>query len=249
VPDDKPVADVSEGKLSPVAPVAPATTDMVKPVANEKMASDPNNVLAIARAQESAAKVMEQDLDSLKDSLLKDQPVGGSHPLIHLPDTQAGGAGRTDAEGMAAASGRLDKLLGNGLHPGDAPVTLPGGALFEFASSDLRPAAIEQLRKLGLLIKKSPNVTFSIEGYTDSFGDAAYNEQLSQARADSVRTWLVQNMDVDPAHIQATGYGATNFLVTPKPVDMHSQSSIEQEKLWEQSNRRVEIRFKFPKPR
>jgi hypothetical protein len=43
------------------------------------------------------------------------------------------------------------------------------------------------------------------------------------------------------------GYGATNFLVKPQPVDMHSQTSIDQEKLLEQGNRRVEIRFKFPK--
>src|SRR5208283_1146194 len=144
-------------------------------------------------------------------------------------------------------SGRLDRLLGHGLHSGDAPVTLPGGALFEFASADLRPAAIEQLRKLGMVIKQNPNVTFSIEGYTDSFGDTAYNEQLSKDRADAVRSWLVQNMDVDPGHIQTMGYGATNFLVRPQLVDMHSQASIEREKLLEQPNRRVEIRFKFPK--
>ena len=119
--------------------------------------------------------------------------------------------------------------------------------MFEFASSDLRPASVDQLRKLGLLIKQNPNVTFSIDGYTDSFGDAAYNQQLSQDRADAVRTWLIQNMDVGPSHIQATGYGATGFLVRPRPVDMRSQASIDREKLLEQSNRRVEIRFKFPK--
>ncbi len=97
-----------------------------------------------------------------------------------------------------------------------------------------------------MLIKKNPKVTFTIEGYTDSFGDAAYNLQLSQARADAVRSWLIQNMDVNPSNIKAIGYGATRFLVTPKPVDMRSQPSIEQEKLLEQSNRRVEIKFKFP---
>jgi len=244
LPAERPTADVSEGKM---APAAPTTADLVKPIANDKPAAESNEAQAIARVQDSARMLLEQDLNSIKDSILKDQPANVSHSLIKLPNTQSGDAALADVQGMSAASGRLDKLLGNGLHSGDAPVSLPGGALFEFDSSDVRTEAIEQLHKLGMLIRRNPNVTFSIEGYTDSFGDAAYNIQLSQARADAVRNWLIQNMDVDPGHIQAAGYGATRFLVTPKPVDMRSQVSIDQEKLLEQRNRRVEIRFKFPK--
>ncbi len=245
LPDENPLADVTEGKM---APAVPLTQDVVKPIASEKPAAQPDEAQEIARAQDSAKMVMEQDLDGLRDSLLKDQPANAPHSSIVLPDAQLAGTSRNDAAAMAAASGRLDKLLGRGLRPGTAPVTLPGGALFEFDSSDVRGAATDQLRLLGMLIKRNPNVTFSIEGYTDSFGDASYNQQLSQARADAVRNWLIENMDVDPSHIQAYGYGASNFLVAPKPVDMRSQSSVDQEKLLEQSNRRVEIRFKFPKP-
>ena len=241
IPDERPSAEPAEGRMAPVAP-----SEIVKPVANDKPVVAPSDFQTLTRAQDSAAKVMEQELSSLKDSILKDQPAN-VHPLIKIPDASGAGGAGDDSAAMARASGRLDALLGHGLHAGDAPVTMPGGAMFEFASSDLRAAAIEQLRKLGMLIKKNPEVTFSIEGYTDSFGDAAYNQQLSQQRADAVRTWLIQNMDIDPAHIQATGYGATKFLVAPHPVDMHLQSSIDQEKLYEQSNRRVEIKFKFPK--
>ncbi len=243
LPDEKPMADVTEGRMTPGVP---APVDVVKPIANEKPAVQSNEAQEIARVQDNAKIAMDEDLDSLRDSLIRDQPKNAGRSSIAIP-SDAAAAAHSDAAGMAAASGRLDKLLGRGLHAGDAPVTMPGGALFEFDSSEVRTAATDQLRLLGMLIKRSPNVTFSIEGYTDSFGDADYNIQLSQARADAVRNWLIQNMDVDPSHIQATGYGATNFLVAPKPVDMHSQASIEQEKLLEQSNRRVEIRFKFPK--
>lgn len=244
IPQDTPMVD-TEIKMTPVAP---PIQEVVKPVASDKPNADSNEVQAITqRVQDNTAMVMEKDLNALKDSLLKDQPANSKNALIKLPNTD-GDSARSDAQGMAAASGRLEKLLNSGLHKGDAPVTLPGGALFEFASADLRPASIGQLQKLGMLIKKSPNVTFSIEGYTDSFGDAAYNEELSQARADAVRNWLIQNMDVDPSHIQAKGLGATRFLVPPKAVDMHSQASIDQEKLLEQPNRRVEIRFQFHKP-
>jgi outer membrane protein OmpA-like peptidoglycan-associated protein len=241
IPDDKPVAEVSQGRMAPSAPVTP---DIVKPMTVEKPGPDANDAQTIARIQDSADKVMEQDLNSLKDSLLKDQSPGAS-PLIKLPDDT--GAGQGDAAGMTAASARLDQMLGHGLHPGERPLNMPGGALFEFDSAQLRTDALDQLRKIGMLIKLSPNVTFVIEGYTDSFGDPAYNVQLSQQRADSVRTWLIQNMDIDPSHIQAYGYGATNYVVSPQSVDMHSQASIDQEKLIEQPNRRVEISFKFPK--
>jgi len=245
IPDDKPLADVTSGRLAPTP--APAVADMVKPIATDKPLANVDTVQEIARVDQNASHAMEQDLASLKDSLLKDQPANAPHAALKLPDSSNLSAAQNDAQGMAQASGRLDTLLGHGLHSGDAPVTLPGGAVFEFGSADLKDAAIAQLRKLGELIKRNPDVTFSIGGYTDSFGDAQYNLDLSQQRADSVRTWLIQNMDVDPTHIQATGYGATKFLVQPKPVDMHSQASIDQEKDLEASNRRVEIKFNFPK--
>ncbi len=243
LPDENPLADATEGKMTPALP---PSAPVVKPIANDKPVVQSDEAKEIARVQDNAKLAMDQDLDSMRDSLLRDQPANVRRSSIALPPGARDSA-RADAAGMAAASGRLDKLLGRGLHSGDAPVTMPGGALFEFDSSEVRSAATDQLRLLGMLIKRSPNVTFSIEGYTDSFGDEQYNLQLSQARADAVRNWLIQNMEVDPSHIQATGYGATNFLVAPKPVDMHSQDSIEKEKLLEQSNRRVEIRFKFPK--
>jgi outer membrane protein OmpA-like peptidoglycan-associated protein len=244
LPDEDPMADVTAGKLTPAAPAMP---NLVKPMVTEKPVVDASETQAIMRVQDTAKLAMQQDLDSIRDSLLHDQPANVTNPMLKLPESQPGDTDeRADTAGMAAAAGRLDSLLAHGLHAGDAPVTMPGGALFEFDKSDLLMGAIEQMRTLGLLIKRNPDVTFSIEGYTDSFGDPAYNIKLSQARADAVRNWLIQNMDVDPTHITAVGYGATNFLVQPKPFDMHSQASIDQEKVLEQSNRRVEIRFKFP---
>ena len=239
LPDERPVADVKEGKLTPAAPLP---DDAVKAIA-EKPSAETSFTKTIAQVQSTAAVAMEQDLKTLSDSLIKDQPANVTGPGIVLPNPAD--ETNSDAQAMATASGQLDKLLGHGLRPGTGPVRMPGGAMFEFDKADLRTAAIDQMRKLGMLIEKSPNVIFSIEGYTDSFGDAAYNRQLSQQRADAVRNWLIQNMDVNPDHIKAIGFGATNFIVPPKPVNIHSQESIDQEKLLEQKNRRVEIRFKF----
>src|SRR6478609_7261992 len=94
----------------------------------------------------------------------------------------------------------------------------------------LQSSAIGQLQKLGTLIQRNSRATFSVEGYTDSFGTFEYNLQLSQRRADSVKRYLVQTMGINPAQIQAHGYGATKFRAS-------ANGSIEEQS----PNRRVEV--------
>ena len=78
---------------------------------------------------------------------------------------------------------------------------MPDDQLFAYDSADLQPSAMSQLQKLGTLIKRNPNATFSVEGYTDSFGPPEYNLDLSQRRADSVKQYLVEAMGINPAQI------------------------------------------------
>jgi outer membrane protein OmpA-like peptidoglycan-associated protein len=94
----------------------------------------------------------------------------------------------------------------------------------------LQSSAIGQLQKLGTLIQRNPKATFSVEGYTDSFGTLEYNLDLSQRRADSVKRYLVEAMQINPAQIQTRGFGATKFRSSPS-------GSIEEQS----PNRRVEV--------
>ncbi|HXM73738.1 MAG TPA: OmpA family protein, partial [Chthoniobacterales bacterium] len=107
---------------------------------------------------------------------------------------------------------------------------MPDDQLFQYDSADLQSSAVTQLQKLATLIKRNPKATFSVEGYTDSFGPPEYNLDLSQRRADSVKRYLVEVMGIDPAQIDARGYGQTKFRVSPN-------GSIEEQS----PNRRVEI--------
>ncbi len=50
-----------------------------------------------------------------------------------------------------------------------------------------------------------------VEGYTDSTGSPAFNQKLSENRADSVKNFLVQN-GVSQDNVTAQGYGATGFV-------------------------------------
>jgi outer membrane protein OmpA-like peptidoglycan-associated protein len=156
-------------------------------------------------------------------------------PMIKVPTGPKGGDGGLGS--MAGIPGRQsldDALARTGPLPvGDKPIGMPGGALYEYNSYELRPEAMEQLRKLGELIRRNPRATFSIEGHTDATGTPEYNQTLSEKRAESVKLWLVQFMGIAPERIQTKGFGSTKLIV---PGDR----SVDEQ----QPNRRVEIVIK-----
>ncbi len=125
----------------------------------------------------------------------------------------------------------LDQLLAQkGPLGSGTKLRMPDDQLFEYDSAALQSSAIFQLQKLGTLIKRNPNATFTVEGYTDSFGGPEYNLELSQRRADSVKQYLVEAMRISSAQIEARGFGQTKFRVSPN-------GSIDEQR----ENRRVEI--------
>jgi outer membrane protein OmpA-like peptidoglycan-associated protein len=134
--------------------------------------------------------------------------------------------------GVPAGFSNLDELLsGSGqLGNGTAPILMPTDLLFDYDSAILRPGATASLQKLGRLIQRNPQAVFRVEGHTDSFGSDQYNMDLSQRRAETVKSWLVANMNIDADRIQTQGYGKTHLIV---PADR----SVEEQQL----NRRVEI--------
>jgi outer membrane protein OmpA-like peptidoglycan-associated protein len=100
--------------------------------------------------------------------------------------------------------------------------------LFAFGKFDLRPNAREALAKLSGIVIGHPGLKLSVEGYTDSIGSDEVNQTLSEKRAGTVRDYLVQQ-GVDPASINATGFGKSN------PVASNDTNEGRQQ------NRRVEI--------
>lgn len=135
----------------------------------------------------------------------------------------------------------LDSLLAQKgpLGSGTKPILLPENQTFAYDSANLEPGAADQLQKLGKLMQRNPKARFSIEGYTDSFGSPDYNIDLSQRRADAVKDFLINVMRINPAQIQTRGFGATRFLVAPRPMMDSAQEESEIRR--QQPNRRVVV--------
>src|SRR3954466_3902278 len=153
-----------------------------------------------------------------------------------LPGDSAGPT-RNKAPGFSDLDARLSQKgpLGSG-----TKLRMPDDQLFSYDSADLQGSAMTQLQKLATLIKRNPKATFTVEGYTDSLGSPDYNLELSQRRADSVKAYLVEAMGINPAQVETRGYGASRFLVAPRPVPVNSpEEQIEIER--QRPNRRVVI--------
>ncbi len=100
--------------------------------------------------------------------------------------------------------------------------------LFDFNKYTLKPEAREKLAKVSGILLSYPNLKLQVEGYTDSIGSDAYNQKLSEERADSVRGYLV-TQSVPDANVTAAGFGKTH------PVADNSTNSGRAQ------NRRVEL--------
>src|ERR671924_749105 len=232
LPDEKKSFD----KLLQEVQASTALPDDMRDVLPDKPKVDQPDVNSVLNEIErSTAQTLSNDPNALHEqSLLNNSAVSGrpqpalsgtelaTSTTIKRPNTftsriQADSAG--PSKNRVAGFSDLDSLLAQkGPLGSGTAIRMPDDQLFQYDSAELQASSVEQLQKLGRLIRRNPKATFSIEGYTDAFGSYEYNLDLSQRRADSVRNYLVSVMGINSDQIQARGYGATKFLVAPRPV-------------------------------
>lgn len=103
-----------------------------------------------------------------------------------------------------------------------------GDVLFDSGRAELKPGSARDMSKLADFFKANPQRTALVEGFTDSVGSEAANQDLSNRRAAAVQAALA-DMGVERQRISARGYGKAH------PVAGNDNAS------GRQMNRRVEI--------
>jgi OOP family OmpA-OmpF porin len=83
------------------------------------------------------------------------------------------------------------------------------GLTFDSGQSQIKPASFDLLGKVEKAIDVFPRSELIIEGHTDSFGGDAFNQKLSQERAESVQQYMINAMRIPTYRLIATGYGET----------------------------------------
>ncbi len=92
---------------------------------------------------------------------------------------------------------------------GDTIILRLVGLSFDSGASQIRPQNFELLAKVEKAIDVFPRSELIIEGHTDSHGGDDLNQKLSQARAESVRQYMINAMRIPTYRLIATGYGET----------------------------------------
>ena len=92
---------------------------------------------------------------------------------------------------------------------GDTIILRLVGLSFDSGASQIRPQSFDLLAKVEKAIDVFPRSELIIEGHTDSHGGDDLNQQLSQARAESVQQYMINAMRIPTYRLIATGYGET----------------------------------------
>ena len=134
-----------------------------------------------------------------------------------------------DSAASAAPAAAVVPAAAATAEPEETVISLASGATFELGGSTLSAEGKAEIAALIAQYEGKTADSVVIEGHTDSSGDAAFNQQLSEKRAEAVKAELVAN-GADPDKITTVGYGES------KPIADNGTRE------GRAKNRRVEIR-------
>ncbi len=172
-------------------------------------------VKAQTAAEEQAQAAAKAQLGALKDQQVKLTSAELSTARSQLA-TQGQALALSEQERAAAerraqqAAADLARIASVKQEARGMVITLSGGVLFASAKWDLLPQAQAKLSDVAnVLTKQDPDSKIVVQGYTDSQGAASFNQDLSQHRAEAVRTYLVSH-GIASDRITAQGFGPGN---------------------------------------
>jgi len=195
--------------------------------------------IAQRRAQRAEVEATTIQLQQQNQQSLEQQRQQAAQAAVTAQDQLEKTRGELDSERAARqqaemkAREALDKLqMANTVAVKDEPrgtvLTLPGSVLFTSGKAVVLPGAQERLDKVAEALKNDTEHNITVEGHTDSRGSYATNQQLSQQRAEAVRSYLVSK-GLPEDRVKAVGVGATRPIADNDTAEGRA------------TNRRVEI--------
>jgi outer membrane protein OmpA-like peptidoglycan-associated protein len=207
--------------------------DRLAYIAKQKIAT----AMEVARAKSAEAKIAGagRQRDALRlEARTNEADRARAEADAAKADAAAAQAAAANATERAAnAEGRNAQLEAalNDLHAKQTErgmVITIGDVLFGTDQANLTPDGMATVRKLAVVMQQNPNRTVLVEGFTDSTGTVAHNQELSERRASSVASTLT-SMGVARERVAMRGYGPSY------PVAANDTANNRQ------MNRRVEI--------
>ena len=187
---------------------------------------------AAAEAARQAADAQAQQARALADQAARDKAAAeaaraAAESARAAAEANAAKAEHEQAELRDQLRQQLNQILETRESARGLIVNL-SDVLFDTGSANLKTSAREKLAKVAGILLSHRGLKLQVEGHTDSVGSADYNQRLSENRADSVRTYLVEQ-GIAPNAIGTAGFGET------MPVASNDTPAGRQQ------NRRVEL--------
>ena len=162
-------------------------------------------------------------VDSIRVANVPNAALGRSRSLeLYLGGRETDPVFLTNLRVAAGGRRLYDALTANGR-------AATRGIYFEFGSDEPRAESTPTLKEIGAMLQAHPDLRLAIEGHTDDIGNADANLALSARRAEAVRRYLIAAYGIDPARLEARGFGGS------RPVAPNSTAE------GRQTNRRVEL--------
>ena len=166
--------------------------------------------------------------------------AGAGAAISHNRGTSEGGGAAIGLVSGALLCGGLGYLLAQEPKPPPPPPPPPPApkvertiilddVLFDFDKSTIKPEAGAILDRLVAFMNENKDKKVNLSGHTDNIGTDAYNQKLSERRANSVRAYIVKK-GVDASRVSAQGFGETKPIADNKTKEGRAK------------NRRVEIK-------
>jgi outer membrane protein OmpA-like peptidoglycan-associated protein len=183
------------------------------------------------RQAEAAARAQQEAETARQAALLQQQQAEAERQRAQLAAEQAEQQRLQAEREKEEMRARLLQQLNTVLDTRDTQrglIVNMADVLFDTGQSTLRPAAREKLAKVSGIVLAYPGLKLQVEGHTDSVGSEAYNQKLSEKRAENVRAYLVKQ-GVSPDVVTSMGFGKS------QPVATNTTAAGRQQ------NRRVEM--------
>lgn len=161
-----------------------------------------------------------EEMDEMVDTMVEVGSVGDVYGVIEesqeaQPETTATAAAPATAQPALPAVGEIVR------YSSDDQVAV--AIQFDLNSSRIRPEAMPQLAEICRFLDANATLGLNLVGHTDTSGPADYNLTLSNARANSVRDYLVTQCGVGAQRLYSVGFGETLPLAAVPPTDARNR--------------------------
>jgi OOP family OmpA-OmpF porin len=159
----------------------------------------------------------------------KEQPVikkeSVAIPVVAAVEKDSDKDGVLDSHDKCANSPMTDKVDSNGCTIfNDEKVSMELLVNFDNNMSVVKEQYLPEIKKIAEFLALYPHTSLVIEGHTSKLGSKAYNQKISQKRADAIVGVLVNKFSIEASRLSAVGYGEDRLINNNDNNSAHTQN-------------------------